>query len=150
MSRGGEVVLEKGEEVTWEALRVTITAEIGVEEEENAVSISAVFNGVPWIRLTPARGLIFEGSRTRAVAVCPRARASLIVSEPVTPLPPTKRMFISDYEMDEEICMQNEWGALVEGHLSRLDWLVRALALGKPRIETWDDSMANVVCYMGD
>lgn len=45
--RGGEVILEKGEEEMWEALRVTMTAETGVEEEENAVAISAVFKGSP-------------------------------------------------------------------------------------------------------
>lgn len=88
------MIWEKGDVETWEALRVTMTAETGVEEEENAVLISAMFNGEPSIRFTPARGLIVEGVRTRAVAVCPRARASSIVSVPVRPLPPMKRICI--------------------------------------------------------
>lgn len=109
ISRGGEVILEKGEEERWEALRVTMTAETGAEEEENAVSISPMFNGEPWISFTPARGLILEGSRTRAVAVCPRARASSIVSVPVRPLPPMKRICI----LGRESVGMSVWRALI-------------------------------------
>lgn len=56
---GGKVIWEKGEEETWEALRVTMMAEAGIEEE-NAISMSAVFKGEPWTRFMPIRGLILE------------------------------------------------------------------------------------------
>ncbi len=139
ISPGGEVILEKGDVETWEALRVTMTAETGEEEEENAVLISAMFNGEPWIRFTPARGLIFEGVRTRAVAVCPRARASSIVSVPVRPLPPMKRICILGRGRGEQSVLRGLfcWGEwlFAMGSVESFDEMLRPFNLRRIRRE---------------